>query len=289
MLLVIDISNTSTILGIFEDTTLISNWKLSTNPSRSSDEIGVLLTSVFDYSNMQNIKIENVIISSVVPDVMYSFINAIKKYFNCTPMIVGSGTKTGIKLTIDNPKEMGSNRIVNLVAALEITHSTSIVIDYNTATTYDVIDEKGNFLTGLTCPGIETCANALYQKAANLPKFEIKMPSSLTTKNTLDSMQAGLVLGQIGQTKYIISKIKEELNLHDAKIIATGGLARVIENNENIFDVYDPVLSLKGLLYIYYKNTKKQIPTSIKNNVSIINSNNDFTIDNYQITKAVTN
>lgn len=231
---------------------------MSTLSTRSSDETGILIRSLFKYSDANINDIEDVIISSVVPDMMYSLTNGVKKYLKCDPFIVGTGTKTGIKLSMDNPKEMGTNRIINLVAVREMFKCDAIVIDYSTATTFDVINKEGEFLTGLTAPGLQICADALYEKAANLPKFEIKMPPSLITKNTIESMQAGLVISHIGEAKYIIEQLKNELNLPDAKVIATGGLARVVDDNFEIFNVYDHVLSLKGLYFIYEKNKHKR-------------------------------
>jgi type III pantothenate kinase len=155
---------------------------------------------------------------------------------------------------MENPKEMGADRIVNLVAAKEIYGGAAIVIDYGTADTFDVINEKGEFITGLIAPGISICADALYQRAAQLPKVEIKKPKSVIVKNTVGSIQAGIVLGHIGQTIHIIRELKRELNLPNMKVIATGGLAKVIDPDKTIFDVLDPTLTLKGLKILYEKN-----------------------------------
>ena len=190
---------------------------------------------------------------------MYSTLNGIKKFLKKDPIVVRAGLKTGINLRMENPKEMGTDRIVNLVAAYELYGGPAIVVDYETATTFDVVSEKGEFLTGITAPGLQTCADALYQRAANLPKFEIVKPESVITKNTVESMQAGLVVGHIGEAKFIIQKIKEHFNCPNMKVIATGGLGKVIYEEENgIFDVYDPVLSLHGLRLIYGKNKNKR-------------------------------
>ena len=157
---------------------------------------------------------------------------------------------------MDNPREMGSDRIVKLVAAQEIYGGPAMVIDYSTATTYDVIDAKGVFVTGITAPGIQVCADALIGSTAQLPRVEIKKPKSIVVKNTIGSLQAGIVYGHIGETKYIIEQVKKELNIPDMKVIATGGLARTMESNEPLFDVVDPLLTLKGLRIIYEKNKK---------------------------------
>ena len=152
---------------------------------------------------------------------------------------------------------MGADRIVNLVSAYTLYGGPAVVIDYGTATTFDIVSENGQFITGLTAPGIQVCADALYSSAAQLPKTEIKKPDSILVKNTIGSIQAGIVYGHIGETIYIIDQIKKQLNLPNLKVIATGGLARTIDESGEIFDVHDPLLTLKGLRIIYEKNRKK--------------------------------
>lgn len=255
MLLVVDVGNTNMVFGVFDGEKLIANWRLSTQSGRTADETGLMIRNLFEYSEVSVNEVEAVIVSSVVPHVMYSTLNGIKKFLRRDPIVVRAGIKTGINLRMENPKEMGTDRIVNLVAAYEIYGGPAIVVDYSTATTYDVVSEKGEFLTGITAPGLQTCADALYQKAANLPKFEIVSTGSVMTKNTVESMQAGLVFGHIGEAKYIIEEIRKHFACPGMKVIATGGLARVIhEEGTGIFDVYDPVLALKGLRLIYEKN-----------------------------------
>lgn len=258
MILVIDVSNTNTILGVFDGEELVANWRLSTLSTRTSDETGILIRSLFNHSDISVMDIEAVIISSVVPNVMYSLTNGIRKYLKREAMIIRSGMKTGINLRMENPKEMGTDRIVNLVSAYERYGGPAIVIDYSTATTFDVVNEEGEFVTGITAPGLQVCAEALYQRAANLPKFEIVAPDSIITKNTVESMQAGLVMSHIGETIYMVDCIREELGYLDLKVIATGGIAKVIDENEEIFDVYDPVLALHGLRLIYEKNKNRR-------------------------------
>ncbi len=254
MLLVIDVGNTNFVLGLYKKEKLVKCWRMTTGGNRTADETGIFIHGLFDAAGIDAGKVEAVIISSVVPDIMYSLTQGIRKYFNIEPMIVGVGMKTGIVIKRDDPKSVGSDRIVDLVAANEIYGGPAIVIDYGTANTFDVINEKSEFITGFITPGISSCAEALYQKAAQLPKIEIKAPETIIAKNTVDSFQAGLVLGHIGQTKYIIEQLKEKLNLPNMKVIATGGLARVIDPKGEIFDVLDPVLTLKGLRILYEKN-----------------------------------
>ena len=231
---------------------------MATAGVRTADETGIFIHSLFDASDVKASSIDAVIISSVVPDIMYSLTQGIRKYFHIEPMIVSVGMKTGISIKRDNPKGVGADRIVNLVAAYELYGGPAIVVDYSTATTFDVVSEKGEFLTGITAPGVQICADALTRRAAQLPKIEIKRPETLITKNTVDSIQAGLVLGHIGETIYIIQQIKEKLDMPNIKVIATGGLAKVIDENEEIFDVYDPVLALQGLRLLYEKNRNRR-------------------------------
>ena len=258
MILVIDVSNTNSTLGVFDGEKLVANWRLTTWNNRTSDETGMMLRMLFVHSDVSIEDIDAVIVSSVVPNVMYSLLSAIRKYLNQEPMVVRAGMKTGINLRMENPKEMGTDRIVNLVAAYEIYGGPAIVVDYSTATTFDVISAEGEFLTGITAPGVQICADALTGRAAQLPKIEIKHPDSFITKNTVDSIQAGIVWGHIGETIYIIDCIKEELQMPDIKVIATGGLAKIIDENGEIFDVYDPVLALNGLRLLYEKNRKRR-------------------------------
>lgn len=254
MLLVIDVGNTNYVLGVYRGEKLIKSWRMATGSNRTADETGIFIHGLFDASRLDATAVKAVIISSVVPDIMYSLTQGIRKYFGIEPMIVGVGMKTGIVIKRDNPKAVGADRIVNLVAANEIYGGPAVVIDYGTANTFDVLNEKSEFITGFITPGISTCAEALYQRAAQLPKVAIKKPRSIVVKNTVRSIQAGLVLGHIGQTKYIIQELREQLNLPDMKVIATGGLARVIDPDKEIFDVLDPVLTLKGLRILYEKN-----------------------------------
>ncbi|WP_313528219.1 type III pantothenate kinase [Anaerotignum sp.] len=254
MLLVIDVGNTNYVLGVYHGDKLVKCWRMATGSNKTADETGIFLYGLFDTAGFDVKRIEAVIISSVVPDIMYSLTQGIRKYFNIDPMIVSAGMKTGIVIKRDNPKAVGADRIVNLVAANEIYGGPAVVIDYGTANTFDVINEKSEFITGLITPGISICAEALYQRAAQIPKVEIKKPKSIIVKNTVGSIQAGLVIGHIGQTKYIIQQLKEQLELPDMKVIATGGLARVIDPDKQIFDILDPVLTLKGLKILYHKN-----------------------------------
>ena len=187
---------------------------------------------------------------------MYSFENGIIKYLNTKPIIVGVGTKTGLKIATAHPTEIGADRIVDAVAAYDLYGGPILVIDYGTATTFDVVSEDGAFIAGITSPGIKLIANALWNGTAKLPEIEIKKPASILAKDTITSMQAGLVYGYIGQTEYIIKKVKEELGVENMRVVATGGLGKLIADETDLIEVYDPDLTLHGLKIIYNKNKR---------------------------------
>ena len=256
MLLVIDVGNTNVTMGVFDGENLKETFRLTTRTSRTSDDYGLAICDLIEHRAIAIEEVRDVIISSVVPDVMYSLINGIVKYFHTTPLIVGPGIKTGIRLATENPKQIGADRIVDAVGAYELYGGPVLVIDFGTATTYDLILEDGSFVAGVTSPGIRLSANALWQGTAKLPKFEILKPKSILAKETISSMQAGLVYGYIGQTEYIIKKVKEEAKLKEMKVVATGGLGKIIADETDMIEVYDNRLTLKGLRLIYEKNKK---------------------------------
>jgi type III pantothenate kinase len=256
MILAVDIGNTNIVVGVYDGDKLAGSWRMVTRSEKTSDEYGISIVNLLEYSNIDHIKIKSAIVSSVVPNVMHSFENALRKYFNISPIIVGPGIKTGITISTENPREVGADRIVGIVAAYHMFGGPLIVIDFGTATTYDVVSEKGEFKYGITSPGIQITADALWQRTAQLPSVEIKKPESILAKNTVTSIQAGLVYGYIGQVEYIIKKIKEELAAENMKVVATGGLGRIIYDETSMIDVYDPELLFKGLKIIHDKNQK---------------------------------
>lgn len=255
MLLVIDIGNTNITMGIYDQDNLIGTYRLTTKFQRTSDEYGFMLISFLNASEIRPNQINDIIISSVVPKINYSFTNSIKKYLHKNPIIINSDTKTGINVCIDNPATLGADRLVDAVGAFYTYGGPCLVIDFGTATTYDVITQEGEFIGGATAPGIGICANALSSQAAKLPEIEICKPDKIIAKNTIKSMQAGVVFGYIGLTEYIIKKIKEEYG-QNIKVISTGGLGRMIANETEYIDIYDADLTFKGLKIIYDKNKK---------------------------------
>jgi type III pantothenate kinase len=253
MLLAIDIGNTNLTFGVFEGEELQFTFRLTTNLPRTSNEFGEAIVEAVSRHGISEQQIHDVIIASVVPKVMYSLVSGIKKYFHKTPYIVGDRTKTGIHIAASNPAEIGADRIVDAVGAYVLYGGPVIVIDYGTATTYDLVNEEGVFAARVTCPGIKISARALWSNAAQLPEIEIKKPDTILAKNTITSMQAGLMYGTIGQTEYIIQKITEESGLKNIKVVATGGLGRSISDATDKIDIYDSNLTLQGTRLVYEK------------------------------------
>ncbi|MCL2864936.1 MAG: type III pantothenate kinase [Lachnospiraceae bacterium] len=256
MLLTVDVGNTNIKLGVFEDEVLQGTFRMTTKRQRTSDEFGADLCQILAYREIPRDKINAVIVASVVPDIMYAFTNGIQKYLDTRPLIVSAGIKTGISIVTEDPKEIGPDRIVDAVGGYELYGGPVIVIDYGTATTYDLVGPKGTFEAGITAPGIETSLQSLWGGAAMLPSVEIKRPKSILAKETISSMQAGLVYGTIGETEYIVQKIKEASGYVNAKVVATGGLGRMIAEATDRIDVYNAQLSLDGLRLIYNKNKR---------------------------------
>ncbi len=257
MLLTVDVGNTNITLGLFDGEKVFATFRITTQMARTSDEYGSLIAEMIARKGIDIENIKDVIISSVVPKVMYSLNNGIVKYFGISPIVVGVGTKTGIKINRTDPREVGSDRIVDAVAAYEMYGGPCIVVDFGTATTYDLIGPKGTFEAGVTSPGIKISAKALWNDTAKLPEVEIKKPDSILGKDTISSMQAGIVYGYIGQTEYIIDRIKKESGFDHLKVIATGGMGRIIYENTDRIDIYDNELTLQGMRIIYEKNKNK--------------------------------
>ncbi|MBO5259357.1 MAG: type III pantothenate kinase [Agathobacter sp.] len=257
MILAIDVGNTNITCGVFEKDEIVASFRITTKMPRTSDEYAMNLKTLLETNHINAGDIKDAIICSVVPNVMHSLEGALIKYFHITPIIVEAGIRTGIRIVTPNPQQIGADRIVDAVAAYELYGGPVLVIDYGTATTYDLVDESGSFLGGITAPGIRISAKALWEDAAKLPEIEIKKPEMILGKDTITSMQSGLVYGQIGQLEYIIKKVKEEMNLENMKVVVTGGLGRIISNETDMIDAYDPTLTLKGINLVYKKQNRK--------------------------------
>ena len=223
MIMTIDVGNTNITVGVFRGDEVVSNFRITTKMPRTSDEYGMLLSNLLEQNSISHDDIEDAIIASVVPNVMHSLEGAIIKYFSIRPIIVEPGTKTGIRVVTENPRQIGADRIVDAAAAYELYGGPVLVLDFGTATTYDLVDKDGAFVSGVTAPGIRISAKALWEDAAKLPEIEIRKPASILAKETISSMQAGLVYGQIGQTEYIIRHMIDEANMGEVKVVATGG------------------------------------------------------------------
>jgi len=258
MLMTVDVNNTHIEIGIMDGFEILSRFKMSTNSLLTSDEIGSMLQKFCNFEKIDISQLENIIVSSVVPNIMYSLVHGLKKYFGKDPMIINHSSKSYIKLDMQTPSQLGTNRLVNLNAAYHIYGGPGIVVDYSTATTFDVYDENGVFISGITAPGIDICASALNKKTANLPKIEIKKPESIYCRNMTQCIQAGIYYGHIGEAKYIIGRIKKELGWENPTIVATGGFARSINLADNLFTIYDPFLSFKGMRLLHDMNIAKE-------------------------------
>jgi type III pantothenate kinase len=261
MIFVFDVGNTNTVLGVYDGDELKYHWRVETNRNRTEDEFGMVVKSLFDASGLSFSSIDGIIISSVVPPIMFALERMCKKYFKLTPMVVGPGMKTGLNIKYENPREVGADRIVNAVAAIHEYGSPLIIVDFGTATTYCYINEQRQYMGGAIAPGIGISTEALYSKAAKLPRIEITRPEGVIGKNTVSAMQAGIVYGYVGQVEGIVKRMIDQSEQRP-KVIATGGLSTLIAEESTIIDIVDPFLTLKGLQLIY----KRNMDTIRKNN-----------------------
>lgn len=256
MIFVIDVGNTNITFGIYDGDKLVTSFRMMSKNQHTSDEYGMEIETLLRMNGVSKEDIEGCIIASVVPNVMHSLTAGVIRYLEVEPLIVGVGIKTGIKVITEAPREIGADRIVDAVGAYEKYGGPILVLDFGTATTYDLISEKGEFMAGITAPGLRMSAKALWEDTAKLPEVEIKKPKSILAQETISSMQAGLVYGQIGQTEYIINQVKKESGFDNLKVVATGGLGRIISAETDLIQVYDSSLTLEGLRLIYLKNKK---------------------------------
>jgi len=254
MLLVMDIGNTNTVLGLFDGDRLVHDWRIRTEVNTTADEYGILLKNLFETQDLRFNAVTDIIISCVVPPVLRDAEGFCRKYFQIQPLVVGPGIRTGMPILYDNPKEVGADRIVNAVAAYEKYRSATIVVDFGTATTFDYVSERGEYMGGVICPGILISCEALFQKASKLPRVEIfARPKSILAKNTIASMNAGIVFGYAGLVGGIIQRMKKEIQT-PLRVVATGGLAPLIASECPEIEEVDDYLTLKGLKLLFDRN-----------------------------------
>jgi type III pantothenate kinase len=259
VLLAFDVGNSNIVMGVFRDGALIQNWRMETHNNKSADEYGMVLNQLFSYEGLDTRDVDDVIISTVVPSTLYTLQHLTIKYFKKRPLIVGPGIKTGLVVKYDNPKQLGADRIVNAVAGLSKYGGPLVIVDLGTATTFCAVSEKWEYLGGSIAPGLKISSDALFEKTAKLPRVELEEPGRVICRNTIESMQSGLVYGHMGMVDYIARKMKRELTAYAAsalpvRVVATGGIANMIDNGIESIDIVDKQLTLEGLQFIYEKN-----------------------------------
>ncbi|MGP1441815.1 MAG: type III pantothenate kinase [Anaerovoracaceae bacterium] len=260
MLLAFDVGNTNIVMGVFDDNKLVENFRMKTDKDKSADEYGMLIEQLFIHNGLKIEDVSDVIISTVVPSISYTLQHLSIKYFNIRAIDVGPGIKTGMIIKYDNPKQVGADRIVNAVSAFDKYGGPLIIVDIGTATTFCCVSDKCEYLGGTIAPGIKISSDALFEKTAKLPRVELLEPGHVVCRNTIDSIQAGLVYGHMGMVDFIIRKMKREYSEHtgeaesNIKVIATGGLATMISKGIDSIDHVDRLLTLEGLRLIYDKN-----------------------------------
>ena len=253
MILVIDVGNTHTVLGIYNDKKLENFWRISTDLNKTEDEYGILLKGLLSSSKLDFLDIKSAVISCVIPPVSWMLKKMSKDYFKVTAIVVEPGIRTGICIKLDNPKELGADRIVNAIAAYELYGGPVIIVDFGTATTFCAVDKEGNYLGGAIVPGIEISEEALFEKTAKLPKIELIQPEHSIGSNTISAMQSGIFFGYLGLTNELISRFKKELG-GNPLVVATGGDAELIGNASKLINKINPFLTLEGLRLVYEMN-----------------------------------
>ena len=257
MLLAIDVGNTNIVLGVFERGALVESWRLATLRERTSDEIGIWVSQLFEHRSLDPNRISGIVLSSVVPPLTGTIMTMARRYFGLTPLNVDSSVDTGMPLLYKHPAEIGADRIVNAVAAYQIygieRRVPLIVVDFGTATTFDAVSARGEYLGGVICPGVQISADALFQRAARLPRVDVRKPCEVIGRSTVGAMESGLYYGYVGLVDGLVRRMKQELGEHTI-CVATGGLADVISPEVALIEHVDPDLTLQGLRMIWERN-----------------------------------
>jgi len=254
MLLAIDIGNTDTTFGVFEGEELQATWHMATSIHHMADEYAALLLNLLHHQNLAISDIKEVAICSVVPPLVATFGALFQRYFHISPLVVGAGVKTGVRIRVDNPREVGTDRIVNAAAAHHLYGGPIIITDLGTATTFDAVSKEGDYLGGAIAPGINIAAESLFNRAAMLPRVELTRPKQAIGTNTITAMQSGIVFGYVGLVEAMVARIRRELG-GKAKVVATGGYAELIAKETKVIDIVNPGLTLIGLRLIHQINS----------------------------------
>ena len=254
MILVMDIGNTNIKAALFEGERLVQKWRCATNLTMTSDQYGIIMADLFRYHGINMKDVQGIMISSVVPTINYTIEHMCRDYFGMEPRFLVPGMKTGLNIRYENPRELGSDRIANAVAVATLYGGPAVFIDFGTATTYGVVSGKNEFMGGAIGPGLRMMNAALATGTAKLPSIELVMPQNVIGRTTVSNIQSGILYGYIGSVEKLVSKMKEEMNCQEAKVIATGGMAHMVKANSNVIDEINPNLTLHGLRLIYEKN-----------------------------------
>ncbi|PIQ99862.1 MAG: pantothenate kinase [Nitrospinae bacterium CG11_big_fil_rev_8_21_14_0_20_45_15] len=253
MLLAIDVGNTHNVIGLFSGAKLITHWRIRTEKNRTADEYWVLIKEFILLNGVEAETIDSIVVACMTPPLVPIIEEMGKKYFSCKPLIVGPGTKTGISILYKNPSEVGADRIVNAVAGYEKYGGPLIIVDFGTATTFDAVSAKGEYLGGAICPGVQVLLDALFEKTAKLPRVDLSRPKNVIGKSTVESIQSGTIFGYSGMVDVMVAKMKAEMGV-PAKVIATGGISGWMAEQSESIELTDPFLTLEGLRLIYDKN-----------------------------------
>jgi type III pantothenate kinase len=253
MLVVVDVGNTHTVIGLFKGETLLEHWRLRTNKERTSDEWGLTFKNLFSLKSRSIEAVSAMAVSSVVPPATRALVSACESYFGLTPLVIGPGVKTGLPIRYETPREVGADRVVNAVAGFTKIGKACIIVDFGTATTFDCISSNGEYLGGAITPGITTSLDALVERTSKLPRVEIAEPRAAIGRNTVESMQSGILFGYVSLVDGLVERLKKEMG-GEVTVIATGGLAEAIASKSSAIDLVDPHMTLDGLRIIYEKN-----------------------------------